>query len=66
MALTPMESRTKTVPFMDVFHSSGVFSLNLTFFHVFLAGVAFHTFDICVDNDLLGESARTSRMRTRM
>lgn len=39
--------------FMDVFHSSGVFSLNLTFFHVFLAGVAFHTFDICVDNDLL-------------
>ena len=23
--------------FMDVFHSSGVFSLNLTFFHVFLA-----------------------------
>ena len=36
--------------FMDVFHSSGVFSLNLTFFHVFLAGVAFHTFDICVDN----------------
>ena len=39
--------------FMDVFHSSGVFSLNLTFFHFFLAGVAFHTFDICVDNDLL-------------
>lgn len=53
MALTPMESRTKTVPLLDVFHSSGVFSLNLTFFHVFLAGVAFHTFDICVDNDLL-------------
>ena len=43
----------KDSAFMDVFHGSGIFALNLTFFHVFLAGVAFHTFDICVDNDLL-------------
>ena len=32
--------------FMDVFHSSGVFSLNLTFFHVFLAGVALQNFEL--------------------
>lgn len=39
--------------FMDVFHSSGVFSLNLTFFHILFAGITFHAFYICVNRNLL-------------
>lgn len=43
----------KYCPFVDILHSSGILPLNLAFFHVFLAGVAFHALYICFDCDLI-------------
>ena len=34
-------------PLVDILHSSGIFPLNLAFLHILLAGITFHTFDIC-------------------
>lgn len=52
--------------FMDVFHSSGVFSLNLTFFMFSLLVLPSTLLTSAWTMTCSGESARTSRMRTRM
>ena len=40
--------------FMDVLYRPGIFALHLAFLHIFFAGIAFHTFDICFDGNLFG------------
>lgn len=39
--------------FVDIFHNTGIFALHLAFLHIFLAGIAFYAFDICMDGNLL-------------
>ncbi len=45
-------------PLVDIFHSSGIFSLYFAFLYVFLAGIAFHTLRMEVSTPKI--SARTT------
>lgn len=45
----------KNSALMNVFHSSGVFALDFTFFHIFKAGIAFHALHICTDRYLVSD-----------